>query len=468
MLLLHLYLFICWFCVCPLFPPALAGGGAGHCRNPSPKRKVRFPDSLVGRAGPLDFETYSGYIPVTAEGEQPEFLFYLLFTTKDRDPRAPLVVFLNGGPGCSSMEGATTENGPLVLFDIKGSGQARAFSRNLYALNAHANVVYIDQPRHVGFSYGFQEKIRSTQEAAADMVTFLQAFTQRGVFPEFAQRQLVLSGESYAGRYIPAFASAILAHNAALPSIFQNHSINLAAIFIGNGCIDVTVQSTHQLFLQFLTESNLLSPADAKDPPRTYTKALRAVVSNIGYNPNMFDYRLAALSCEKCSGGYNYTSWADWMLNVELRSALHVCGATGPDSAGLEAFGQNGGCVSMDNFDEGDAFDYSSALGRSLDAGVLVNLFFGKADLACHYVGGLALADSLPWLGRQGFRQSPLRPLYAHGEIEIGQSKTHGGLTYYQIESAGHMSFIDQPSSVVLVFLSLLRDLAKARKQEAS
>lgn len=49
----------------------------------------------------------------------PDYLFYWFFSTRDKNPDAPLIIWTNGGPGCTAMEGATTENGPLFLLDIK-------------------------------------------------------------------------------------------------------------------------------------------------------------------------------------------------------------------------------------------------------------------------------------------------------------------------------------------------------------
>ena len=423
-------------------------------------------DELVGRAGRINYDTYSGYIRVSSQDEEPEFLFYLLFTSQDQNPAAPLLAWYNGGPGCSSMEGATTENGPLTLFDIKGSGQARAFSKNLYGLNAHANVLYIDQPRHVGFSYGYGDILSNTAQAAQDQVTFFNAFF--GVYPEYAHSQLVLTGESYAGRYIPAFANALLDYNSGLSIASKNCSINLAALAIGNGCINSTVQNGDSKFVAFLRESSLL-PEDSPTPA-TRDKAMRAVSAHIGYKPVTYDFRLAALECDKCSGGYNYTAWADWMYKPELREALHTCG-----NAGYDAFKLGGGCIPYDRdkgdgsgdtiaFDDGDAFDYTGALGRALDAGVLVKMFYGKTDLACHYLGGLGAANAIAWTGSSAFRLAAMKPLFAHGDIEVGQVKAFSGLSFYQLEQAGHMSFIDQPASVALVYLALLRELALGRQ----
>ena len=109
-----------------------------YCDDPVQKAKVEFPEDLVGRAagaGGLNFDMHSGYVNVT---DAPDYLFYWLFEA-DMDAEAaadaPLIVWTNGGPGCSAMEGATTENGPLVLYRIKESYELATgqLSANPYA-----------------------------------------------------------------------------------------------------------------------------------------------------------------------------------------------------------------------------------------------------------------------------------------------------------------------------------------------
>ena len=134
--------------------------------------------------------------------------------------------------------GATTENGPLTLFKIKeacstedtaGCDYTKQFSKNPNAWNAHANVLYLDQPRYVGYSFGYGDKIHSSVEAAQDFVTFYNSWLD--LFPQFKGRDLIIAGESYGiefyicvscinvsgfigGHYVPAWAGAIMDFNA--------------------------------------------------------------------------------------------------------------------------------------------------------------------------------------------------------------------------------------------------------------
>jgi carboxypeptidase C (cathepsin A) len=388
-----------------------------------------------------------------------DYLFYWLFESRDHDPAAPLLIWTNGGPGCSSMEGATTEIGPLSLFDIKEACSSdpncdytTQLSTNAYAWNAHANVLVIDQPRTVGFSFGYgtpQSVVLSSVDAAKDFLVFYDGLID--LFPEFRGKPLIIAGESYGGHYIPAFTGAILDRNEQ-----QNEAkINFAGALIGNGCINWTVQ-TPDAFLEFQRLHNLV-PATGPIPAQYNNDSTAWMVDYIGYTPNFYDYRLQSVECEACYG-YNYSAWANWLLRPDVKRALNVCG-----SAGDAAFsGPNGGCVPLPNFDFNDTFDYSRALGRALDAGVAVTLYYGTTDTACNHVGGLRVANSLPWSGSSAFSALPLQSLSMDKlatPVSFGQFKSSGGLTWLQIDDAGHMVPVDQGALGYLALDTILRTL---------
>eukprot|EP00456_Euglypha_rotunda_P024475 TRINITY_DN20015_c0_g1_i4.p1 TRINITY_DN20015_c0_g1~~TRINITY_DN20015_c0_g1_i4.p1 ORF type:complete len:176 (-),score=18.00 TRINITY_DN20015_c0_g1_i4:73-600(-) len=174
------------------------------------------------------------------------------------------------------------------------------------------------------------------------------------------------------------------------------------------------------------------------------------MVSYIGYNPNYYDYRTECVTCGACFC-YNYTTWSHWFLKTEVKTALSVCG-----DAGNTAFAGNaGGCISLPGFDSNDKFDYSGALGQTLDAGIPVVFYYGKDDTACNYVGAYQMANTIVWSGTSGFSSKSLSPLMVSG-AEAGQIKEYNGLTWIQIESAGHMVPLDQPAGAAYAFNHLL------------
>jgi cathepsin A (carboxypeptidase C) len=412
------------------------------CSSPVSKQKVSFPNSIAGRAK-INYDMYSGYVNITSA---PDYYFYWFFGTQDGNPNAPLIVWTNGGPGCTSMEGATTENGPLNLFDIKEScsnggpdskcDYTGQLSSNFYAWNAYANVIYLDQPKNVGYSFGYGSPTSSSVEAGQDFVIFYNEWLK--LFPEFVNRPLIVAGESYGGHYIPAWVNAVMDFNTAN----INNAIPLKAAVIGNGCINDTVQNTDQ-YIAFQKENNLIDPSSH---PKTQASAVTEMNKYIGYTANYYDYRLEAVNCPACYS-YNYTAWSYWFLQSEVLTALSVCG-----DAGNDAFaGSAGGCIGMGNFDSRDNFDYSGALGRALDNNIRVLLYYGKTDTACNYKGGQAVAASIPFKGSADFNALPYSS-WQLGGVEAGQAKSAGGLTFIQVESAGHMVALDlQPASAQII-----------------
>lgn len=91
-----------------------------------------------------DVHMFSGYLTVSATKE----LHYILVESQDRWNKDPILVWMNGGPGCSSMLGMFMENGPCVFDD----GNYTIFD-NPYPWNNRTNVLFIEAPAGVGYSF---------------------------------------------------------------------------------------------------------------------------------------------------------------------------------------------------------------------------------------------------------------------------------------------------------------------------
>ena len=168
---------------------------------------------------------YAGYLDVATDKK-----FYYWFIQKDTSPeRAPVVLWLNGGPGCSSLLGATSENGPFLFNDgavgFKPTG-------NDYAWTKLANVIFMESPGGVGFSLGPKNGSITDYQTGVDNKNALLSFVKK--FPEFAGNDFYIAGESYAGTYIPYTVHAIDEENKA------GKKINLQGWAVGNGCTDPT------------------------------------------------------------------------------------------------------------------------------------------------------------------------------------------------------------------------------------
>lgn len=109
---------------------------------------------------------------------------------------------------------------------------------NPHSWNNNANIIFLDQPTNVGFSYSEGKSPTNSDDAAQDVYAFLQLFLQSN--QKYNQLKFHITGESYAGHYIPAIAKVILDSNADLSEDLLH--VNLASVAIGNGLTDPLTQ----------------------------------------------------------------------------------------------------------------------------------------------------------------------------------------------------------------------------------
>ncbi|KAH3762400.1 serine carboxypeptidase [Pelomyxa schiedti] len=172
----------------------------------------------------VTFAQYSGYIQIDAVTNKN--LFYW-FVESQRDPTTdPLILWMNGGPGASSLNGFFTEHGPFWP-----NPDGATLHANPYAWNRIANMIYLEAPAGVGFSYSDDKKDYFTGDVqtALDNYNFLVSWFK--LYPEFQENPFFISGESYGGHYVPELAENIM-------NLDTTHSINMKGILIGNPLIN--------------------------------------------------------------------------------------------------------------------------------------------------------------------------------------------------------------------------------------
>ena len=167
-------------------------------------------------------------------------LFYRFFESRTAPATAPLVLWLNGGPGCSSITGLLFELGPCSIY--KEGSQVNTI-HNPNSWNNHFNIIFLDQPVNVGFSYADDgTTVSNTPAAGKDVYAFLELFLNR--YPEYSTQPFHIAAESYGGMYGPTFANIIYKanHDLALAPNPRIKHINLASVILGNGLTDPYVQ----------------------------------------------------------------------------------------------------------------------------------------------------------------------------------------------------------------------------------
>ncbi|CAE7821408.1 Serine carboxypeptidase-like 39 [Symbiodinium microadriaticum] len=161
----------------------------------------------------VEFRMFSGYIDV-GEGQ----MFYWFVESQRDAAHAPVILWTNGGPGCSGLAGFLTEQGP---FRVKADG--KTLSMNHLAWNKIVNMVFIEQPVGVGFSKTDKEIQYGDHQAAEDNFKFVLGFFKR--YPEYKGNDFYISSESYGGHYMPTLGK-LLADRDDVPSF--------RGIFLGN------------------------------------------------------------------------------------------------------------------------------------------------------------------------------------------------------------------------------------------
>ncbi|KAM0018403.1 putative carboxypeptidase D [Helianthus debilis subsp. tardiflorus] len=206
-----------WWFVVVAVVVVVMGGGSGY---PVEDLVERLPGQPV-----VGFKQYAGYVDVDLKAGRSLFYYFVEADDNDADHK-PLSLWLNGGPGCSSMGGgAFTELGPFFPL-----GNGRGLRRNSKSWNKASNLLFVESPAGVGWSYSNTTSDYTTGDAntARDMHTFLINWYKK--FPSFKSRDLYLTGESYAGHYIPQLAIALLDHN----ERSTGFKFNIKGVAIGN------------------------------------------------------------------------------------------------------------------------------------------------------------------------------------------------------------------------------------------
>ncbi|KAL2927055.1 Serine carboxypeptidase-like 20 [Bienertia sinuspersici] len=190
---------------------------------------------LPGFSGTFPSNHYSGYITIhghSSNQQTPKNLFYY-FVESERNPtKDPVVLWLNGGPGCSSFDGFIYEHGPFNFQAGKTKNSLPLLHLNPYSWSKVSNIIYLDSPTGVGLSYSDNQTTYQTGDlqTARDTHTFLlQWFRQ---FPEFIKNHFYVAGESYGGIYVPTLAAKLAE---GLNDKKVSPIINFKGYMIGNG-----------------------------------------------------------------------------------------------------------------------------------------------------------------------------------------------------------------------------------------
>ncbi|XP_042520759.1 serine carboxypeptidase-like 31 [Macadamia integrifolia] len=414
----------------------------------------------------VGFRHYAGYVTVNEKNGRA--LFYWFYEASIQSMEKPLVLWLNGGPGCSSVGyGATQEIGPFIV-DTDGSG----LKFNPYSWNTEANMLFLESPVGVGFSYSnttTDYDILGDSFTANNTYNFLHNWFKK--FPTYRSRNFYIAGESYAGKYVPELAELIYDMNKD-PSLY----INLKGFMLGNpetsdshdwrGMVDyawshaVISDETHKIIQDTCnfdsndTWSNiscrngvdeLLNQYKEIDIYSLYTSVCtNSTNSDNGSMQVMFNSKFKMMP--RIMGGYDpcLDDYAKTYYNrPDVQKALHV-------SDGLQL--KNWSICNYTIFREWSESRPSilPIYKKLIEAGLRIWVYSGDTDgrvpvLSTRYsLSVLELPITRAW-----------RPWYHQKQVS-GWFQEYKGLTFATFRGAGHAVPIFKPSESLAFFASFL------------
>ncbi|PGH03143.1 hypothetical protein AJ80_08738 [Polytolypa hystricis UAMH7299] len=408
---------------------------------------------------------FSGYLD---DNENDKHLFYWFFESRNDPENDPVVLWLNGGPGCSSLTGLFLELGPASIDrNIK-------VVHNPYSWNSNASVIFLDQPVNVGYSYS-GSSVSDTVAAGKDIYALLTLFFKQ--FPQYAKQDFHIAGESYAGHYIPVFTSEILSH--------KDRNINLKSILIGNGLTDPLTQYPHYRpmacgdggYPAVLDEASCQSMDNALPrclsmiescynsesawtcvPASIYcNNAMIGPYQRTGMNP--YDVRA---KCE--DGNLCYTQLGDITKFLNQKSVMEALGVevSNYDSCNMD--------INRNFLFRGDWMKPYHRLVPGIIEQIPVLLYAGDADFICNWLGNKAWAEALQWPGQAKFAAAAMEDLKIvdnkSKDKKIGEVKSEGNFTFMRLFEGGHMVPLDQPEASLEFFNRWLGGEWSAKKSE--
>ena len=160
-----------------------------------------------GWDGPLPSRHFSGYL----QASPTKRLHYYLVQSEGDWNKDPVVLWFNGGPGCSKLGRLPLRARSLPRAVRRQGSDTRPLRLRL--VQARDDGLYRSAVRRrvlVFYSKGPRRDYNATDDTAAlDNLAAVESLFDK--FPKLKSRDLYITGESYAGIYVPTLAEAIVA-----------------------------------------------------------------------------------------------------------------------------------------------------------------------------------------------------------------------------------------------------------------
>lgn len=389
---------------------------------------------------------YTGYLDTDDDSKH---FFYWFFESRGDPKSDPVVLWLSGGPGCSSLGGLFYENGPSSI------DENLKVVRNPNSWNNNANVIYLDQPVGAGFSYSDKGPVDTSAQAAKDLYAFLTLFFQN--FPQYNKGQKFhIASESYGGHYAPISALEILSH--------ADKPFRLDSILVGNGIWDPLHQAAG--FKPMACGQGgvppVLNSTECQQMDNSYNDMVQEIQTCYSSK--------SASDCQDAQGDFNYlflNPVGSKMVNVydltkkcdpEAKGLCykamnypetwlqqdHVKQALGVDTK-IQFQTCNGMVNGLFQRKGDEIYPYVDDFHKLLDQYNLpVLVYAGDHDYICNWLGNFYWTHALQWSGKDSFNKAPYTYWRVNGKA-VGEVQNYKQFTFLRVYDAGHMVPHDQP-----------------------
>eukprot|EP00440_Ansanella_granifera_P048320 gb/GFBE01052346.1/.p1 GENE.gb/GFBE01052346.1/~~gb/GFBE01052346.1/.p1 ORF type:complete len:485 (+),score=144.75 gb/GFBE01052346.1/:1-1455(+) len=418
---------------------------------------------------------HSGYFTF---GKNKKQYFYWMFESRNDPANDPTVMWLTGGPGCSSMTGLLFENGPCKVND-----NGETTSVNPYSWNTRANVMWVDQPPGTGFSKGSWD--HDENGVAEDMYQFLQALFK--ALPQY-NKKFYVTGESYAGHFIPAVTHRIFEGNTNMAE--GDIEIQLKGMGIGNGLTDPSEQ--------YKWYPDMMCNGGGHAPPAINSSAvcaaLRAAVPGCETALAGCNSKLPVVNTAACLAAYEtcnlafqipYTVTGLNPYDMRIKCAKPpLCYDMSNDvkflndpavqkQLGVDMNFQSCNLIVNKAFTVDFMRNYHELIPPMLEAGLDILIYAGDQDFICNWLGNEKWVLALEWSLKADFNAVAKKPFVVAGKEvgdksgqEVGELRSFANFHFLRVYQAGHMVPMDQPEAALGMLNALLDGSLKTPKDE--
>ncbi|PWA52186.1 Peptidase S10, serine carboxypeptidase [Artemisia annua] len=372
-------------------------------------------------------------------------IFYVFYEAKNLNnlslSQVPLLIWLQGGPGCSSMTGNFFELGPyLVTSSLKHNVEHLTLKKNPSSWNRLFGLLFLDNPIGTGFSIAstYEEIPRDQENVAKHLSIAIKKFISLNTF--FETRPVYITGESYAGKYVPSIGYYIAKRNKNIP---VSERVNLCGLAIGNGLTDpITQVKSHAKSAYYLGLINRQQRTHleklqlevvrlTKDHEWYHATNARSKLLNVLQNMSglatLYDFRRLT--------SYEITKVTSFLSNNEIKKILKA-----NESVVYEACSPVVGSALHEDLMQSVRYMIEYLLN---DSDVKILLYTGQCDLRVGVVGIESWVKKMKWDGVKDYMESKREVWMVNGQL-AGYVQKYGNLVNVVVFGAGHLVPADQ------------------------